>query len=111
MKSLRAIVCLVAALLLVGLLAFQAVAERPQTREIKSKVMWGDPDEPAGCRRVDKWQKSLVGMPDYETTMTGLVLWSEDLEEEQTPRVSIAPMGLEVRKCLYAACRPRAIRR
>ena len=63
MKSLRAIVCLVAVLLLVGLLAFQAVAERPQAREIRDKVKWGDPDDIATCRssgsKMRTWEDHL----------------------------------------------------
>jgi hypothetical protein len=66
MKSLRAIVCLVVVLLLVGLLAFQAVAERPQTREIRDKVMWGDPDDLAGCRKAGLRSREVNGLPDCE---------------------------------------------
>ncbi len=66
MKSLRAILCLVFALLLVGLLAFQAVAERPQSKEIRDKIMWGDPDDLVGCRKSGVLSREVNGPPDSE---------------------------------------------
>ena len=51
MKSLRVIMRFAVVLVLLGFLVGQALAERPQTREIRDKVMWGDPDYPLTKKR------------------------------------------------------------
>ncbi len=62
MKSLGVIMRFVVVLLLLGFLVGQALAERPQTREIKSKVMWGDPDCPWSRER--RPEDMLIGDPE-----------------------------------------------
>lgn len=96
MKSLKPILCLLVMVLLAALLAGQALAERPEAREIKSKVMWGDPDEPAGCREVDLWWREVNGPPDCEMVLTRPAPRSTAFQEVQTLGVNMTLRGLEV---------------
>ena len=111
MKSLRAIVCLVAVLLLVGLLAFQAVAERPQTKEIRDKVMWGDPDEFGACRAAGGWWYMAIECPDGGPVPMQVVSQSGAVQEIKGLAVNITLLGLEVRRFHDTAGRTRAMRR
>ena len=53
MKSFKQIVCFAVVLLITVLLALEATAEIPRTREIHDKFMWGDPDDIATCRQSE----------------------------------------------------------
>lgn len=111
MKSVKPIACLVLVMLLVGSLACQALAERPQIREIRDQFMWGDPDEPAGCRQVGVWQEVVMESPDCEIALTRLVPRSAAPQEAPTLRVNMTLLGLEVGWGHDPACRTRAVRR
>jgi len=50
MRSLRGLTCLLGVVLLLALLVVESLAELPETREIKDKFMWGDPDSPVECK-------------------------------------------------------------
>lgn len=93
MKSFSGILCLLAALMLVALLAFQAAADRPRRKEIRDKVMWGDPDSPAGCRSLDNWQVVTHTSQDREDPV-----WpphDPSFQVEQPVTISAGFVGLQ----------------
>jgi hypothetical protein len=63
MKSFKQIVCLAMVVLITTLFALQAAAERPRTREIRDKLMWGDPDEMGASRKADGSRYIAVDCP------------------------------------------------
>ena len=83
MKSFKQIVCLAVLLLLVVLLASEALAERPQTREIRDKVKWGDPDSPAWCHKSNDWRRVASELPDRGFKMRVFV--ANSICEEMCP--------------------------
>lgn len=111
MRLIKAIACFFFLLVLVALPAIEARAERPQTREIRDKIRWGDPDEPAGCRGPLEWQKSVLEMPEDEMAIIGIVIWPEVLQEKKAARENFAPVGFGARVPAHTACRKPAMRR
>lgn len=63
MKSTMAIRYFLMVALFVVLVAGQALADRPQTREIKDLFMWGDPDSPVESRDLDDGCQYQVAEP------------------------------------------------
>lgn len=96
MKSLRAILCLVFALLLVGLLAFQALAERPDTREIRDAIRWGDPDEVGWSRKADGRHRQVNESWWYDEARTAAVGVSRFAQHAQMLQLGVMSLGVEV---------------
>ena len=73
MKSFKQIVCLAVVVLITALVAFEAAAELPRTREIRDKLMWGDPDYPLTKERDCPWpvigpgETAQMGYPAGQT--------------------------------------------
>ena len=96
MKPLKLTGCLLLVPLLAGLFAGQAVAERPKTIEIRDKMMWGDPDEPAGSRRVGELPRAAIESGDRETIQPRSLPQCGRPQSVKTVWVTMTWLGFEV---------------
>jgi hypothetical protein len=59
MRELKPVICVMVAVIVMGCLADQVHALRPPIREVRDRVMWGDPDLP--WARAHSPQEGLLG--------------------------------------------------